>query len=188
MIDIIGLLKNKSGIDGDALTVPQSVQDVLQIKAVYPDGIFMVGKELFSKTFQFTDINYAVSSRKDKEDEFFKYSEILNSLENGVSSQITIINRKINDTELSNIMLSEHKGDGKDEYRKEINEMLSNFANGANAIVQDKYITLTVQKKTFADRAKPQTIILTCATPCAKGRISVTISPLTAMRSSPIIL
>lgn len=151
MIDIIGLLKNKSGIDGDALTVPQSVQDVLQIKAVYPDGIFMVGKELFSKTFQFTDINYAVSSRKDKEDEFFKYSEILNSLENGVSSQITIINRKINDTELSNIMLSEHKGDGKDEYRKEINEMLSNFANGANAIVQDKYITLTVQKKTVEE-------------------------------------
>lgn len=151
MIDIIGLLKNKSGIDGDALTVPQSVQEVLQIKAVYPDGIFMVGKELFSKTFQFTDINYAVSSRKDKEDEFFKYSEILNSLENSVSSQITIINRKINDTELSNIMLSEHKGDGKDEYRKEINEMLSNFANGANAIVQDKYITLTVQKKTVEE-------------------------------------
>ncbi len=148
MIDIIGRIKEKSGIDGDALTVPQSVQEVLQIKAVYPDGIFMVGKELFSKMFQFTDINYAVSSRKDKEDEFFKYSEMLNSLENGVSSQITIINRKINDSELNNIMLSEHKGDGKDEYRQEINAMLSAFANGTNAIVQDKYITLTVQKKT----------------------------------------
>ena len=148
MIDIIGRIKEKSGIDGDALTVPQSVQEVLQIKAVYPDGIFMVGKELFSKMFQFTDINYAVSSRKDKEDEFFKYSEMLNSLENGVSSQITIINRKINDSELNNIMLTEHKGDGKDEYRQEINAMLSAFANGTNAIVQDKYITLTVQKKT----------------------------------------
>lgn len=148
MIDIIGRIKEKSGIDGDALTVPQSVQEVLQIKAVYPDGIFMVGKELFSKMFQFTDINYAVSSRKDKEDEFFKYSEMLNSLENGVSSQITIINRKINDSELNNIMLTEHKGDGKDEYRQEINAMLSGFANGTNAIVQDKYITLTVQKKT----------------------------------------
>lgn len=148
MIDIIGRIKGKSGIDGDALTVPQSVQEVLQIKAVYPDGIFMVGKELFSKMFQFTDINYAVSSRKDKEDEFFKYSEMLNSLENGVSSQITIINRKINDSELNNIMLTEHKGDGKDEYRQEINAMLSGFANGTNAIVQDKYITLTVQKKT----------------------------------------
>ena len=108
MIDIIGRIKEKSGIDGDALTVPQSVQEVLQIKAVFPDGIFMVGKELFSKMFQFTDINYAVSSRKDKEDEFFKYSEMLNSLENGVSSQITIINRKINDSELNNIMLTEN--------------------------------------------------------------------------------
>lgn len=151
MFDLVGLLKSKSGIDGDALTVPQSVQEVLQIKAVYPDGIFMVGKELFSKMFQFSDINYAVSSRKDKEDEFFKYSEILNSLENGVSTQITIINRKISDNELSNIMLSEHKDDGKDEYRQEINEMLSRLATGANAIVQDKYITLTIQKKTVDD-------------------------------------
>lgn len=151
MFDLVGLLKSKSGIDGDALTVPQSVQEVLQIKAVYPDGIFMVGKELFSKVFQFSDINYAVSSRKDKEDEFFKYSEILNSLENGVSTQITIINRKISDNELSNIMLSEHKDDGKDEYRQEINEMLSRLATGANAIVQDKYITLTIQKKTVED-------------------------------------
>ncbi|MBQ4417111.1 MAG: TraE family protein, partial [Butyrivibrio sp.] len=151
MFDLIGTIKKKSGIDGDMLSVPQSVQDVLQIKAVYDDGIFLVGKELYSKMFQFSDINYAVSSREDKEAEFFKYSEILNSLENGVSSQITIVNRKIKNNELKNIILAEHKDDGNDEYRKEINEMLMKLANSANAIVQDKYVTVTVQKKTLDD-------------------------------------
>lgn len=154
MFDLIGNIKKKSGLDdmfGDTMTVPQSVQEVLQIKTVYPDGIFWLGKDIYSKMFKFSDINYAVSSKADKEDDFFKYSEILNSLENGVSSQITIINRKIKNNELDKIIMSEQENDGKDKYRKEMNEMLMNLANGANAIVQDKYITLTVQKKTVEE-------------------------------------
>lgn len=132
---------------GDGMTVPKSVQDVIKIDAVYPDGIFMTGKDRYSKTYKFTDINYAVSSKEDKEADFLRYSEILNSLENGVSSQITIINRKLKNNELKQMALIENADDGKDKYRKEINDMLTMIANGANAIVQDKYVTLTVQKK-----------------------------------------
>lgn len=154
MFDLIGAIKKKSGFDdifGDGLSVPKSVQEVFQIKAVFSDGIFMTGKELYSKMFKFTDINYAVSSKEDKEADFFRYSEILNSLENGVSSQITIMNRKIKTDELEQIVLSEEKNDNYNKYRAEINEMLTKIANGANAIVQDKYITITVQKKTVEE-------------------------------------
>ena len=103
MFDLIKSIKKKSGLDdmfGDTMAVPQSVQDVLQIKTAYPDVIFRLGKESYSKMFRFSDINYAVSSKVDKEDDFFKYSEILNSLENGVSSQITIVNCKIKNNKL----------------------------------------------------------------------------------------
>ncbi len=154
MFDLIGSIKKKTGLDdllGDGMSVPKSVQDVIRIDAVYPDGIFMTGKDRYSKTFKFTDINYAVSSKKDKEDNFLKYSEILNSLENGISSQITIINRKLKKAELKEIALLENANDDKDKYRKEINDMLTMIANGANAIVQDKYVTLTVQKKTVKE-------------------------------------
>lgn len=154
MFDLIGTIKKKTGFAemlGDGLTVPKSVQDVIRIDAVYSDGIFMTGREHFSKTFKFTDINYAVSSKEDKETNFLRYSEILNSLENGVSSQITIVNRKLKKTELKEMALLENANDGKDKYRKEINDMLTMLANGANAIVQDKYITVTVQKKTVQE-------------------------------------
>ena len=43
----------------------------------------------------------------------------------------------------------EKANDNKDKYRKEINDMLTMLANGANAIVQDKYVTLTIQKKSI---------------------------------------
>ena len=152
LFDLIGMIKKKSGLDeifGDGMSVPRSVQDVIKIDAVYSDGIFMTGKDRYSKTFKFTDINYAVSSKEDKESHFLKYSEILNSLENGISSQITIINRKLKHNELKEIALLEKANDNKDKYRKEINDMLTMLANGANAIVQDKYVTLTIQKKSI---------------------------------------
>ena len=152
MFDLIGMIKKKSGLDeifGEGKSVPRSVQDVIRIDAVYSDGIFMTGKDRYSKTFKFTDINYAVSSKEDKESHFLKYSEILNSLENGISSQITIINRKLKQNELKEIALLEKANDNKDKYRKEINDMLTMLANGANAIVQDKYVTLTIQKKSI---------------------------------------
>ncbi|MBR2431075.1 ATP-binding protein [bacterium] len=133
------------------MSVPKSVQDVIKIDTVYSDGIFMTGKDRYSKTFKFTDINYAVSSKEDKEANFLRYSEILNSLENGISSQITIINRKLKKAELKEIALLENANDDKDKYRKEINDMLTMIANGANAIVQDKYVTLTIQKKTVKE-------------------------------------
>lgn len=152
MFNLVGMIKKKSGLDeifGDGMSVPRSVQDVIKIDAVYSDGIFMTGKERYSKTLKFTDINYAVSSKEDKESHFLKYSEILNSLENGISSQITIINRKLKHNELKEIALLEKANDNKDKYRKEINDMLTMLANGANAIVQDKYVTLTIQKKSI---------------------------------------
>ena len=152
LFDLIGTIKKKSGLDeifGDGMNVPKSVQDVIRIDAVYSDGIFMTGKDRYSKTFKFTDINYAVSSKEDKESHFLKFSEILNSLENGISSQITIINRKLKHNELKEIALLEKANDNKDKYRKEINDMLTMLANGANAIVQDKYVTLTIQKKSI---------------------------------------
>ena len=154
LFNLIGMIKKKSGlyeIFGDGMSVPRSVQDVIKIDAVYSDGIFMTGKDRYSKTLKFTDINYAVSSKEDKESHFLKYSEILNSLENGISSQITIINRKLKHNELKEIALLEKANDNKDKYRKEINDMLTMLANGANAIVQDKYVTLTIQKKSISE-------------------------------------
>ena len=47
--------------------VPKSVQAVIPMKTVWEDGIFLVGKNKYAKTYKFEDINYAVASREDKE-------------------------------------------------------------------------------------------------------------------------
>ena len=63
--------------DKEVFVVPKGVQDIIPVNRIWQDGIFQVGKNKFSKCFRFTDINYAVASRADKEAMFLEYSELL---------------------------------------------------------------------------------------------------------------
>jgi len=60
-------LKNLFKQDREKFVVPKSVQNVIPIKTIWDDGIFLVGRNKYAKTFKFEDINYAVASREDKE-------------------------------------------------------------------------------------------------------------------------
>ena len=75
--------------DRERYVIPRRVQDVIPIRAVWEDGIFRVGNK-FSKTYRFTDINYFVASREDKESMFLTYSELLNSLDSAATTKLTI--------------------------------------------------------------------------------------------------
>ena len=70
---------------------------------------------------KFTDINYAVASREDKEAMFLEYSELLNSFDSGATTKITINNRRLNRVDFEKNILIPLTGDALDEYRKEYN-------------------------------------------------------------------
>ena len=93
MIKSINNLKKQ---EKDNFNIPKSIQQVIPIQRIWTDGIFLVGKNKYSQTFKFSDINYAVASHEDKESMFLDYSDLLNSLDNGATSKITINNRRIN--------------------------------------------------------------------------------------------
>jgi hypothetical protein len=136
--------------DKEKFVVPKGVQQVIPIKAIWSDGIFKVGNK-FSKSFRFTDINYAVASKEDKEAMFLSYSELLNSLDSGATTKITINNRRLNKTDFESSILIPLKEDGLDEYRREYNLMLLDKATGVSNIVQDKYVTVSVLKKNIEE-------------------------------------
>ncbi len=136
--------------DKEKFVIPKGVQQVIPIKAVWPDGIFKVGNK-FSKSFRFTDINYAVASKEDKEAMFLSYSELLNSLDSGATTKITINNRRLNKTDFESSILIPLREDALDEYRAEYNRMLLDKATGVSNIVQDKYVTVSVLKKNIEE-------------------------------------
>lgn len=136
--------------DKERFVVPKGVQQAIPIRAIWPEGIFQVGNK-FSRTFRFEDINYAVASKEDKEAMFLSYSELLNSFDSGATTKITINNRRLNKTNFESSILIPLREDGLDEYRREYNRMLLEKATGANSIVQDKYVTVSVAKKNIEE-------------------------------------
>ena len=143
------MMKSVSNIlktDKERYKVPKTVQDVIPIKRIWMDGIFLVGNK-FTKSWKFRDINYLVASKEDKESMFLTYSELLNSLDTGACTKITINNYRMNRADFEGSVLMKEKADGLNEYRDEYNKVILDKAMNANGILQEKYVTITVGKK-----------------------------------------
>ncbi len=131
--------------------VPASVEAAIPIQRIFEDGIFLVGRNLWSKTFCFTDINYEEASKEDKEAMFLMYSDILNLFDEKATSKITINNRHIPRSEFEKKNMLPFEGDELDRYRVEYNSILERNVNLSVGIVQDKYLTITVEKPTIEE-------------------------------------
>ena len=148
---MIKTLSQALRMDKERFKVPKSVQQAIPIQRIWPDGIFQQGTK-FSKTYRFTDINYYIASKDNKTEMFLDYSELLNSLDSGISAQITINNRRINKEEFEKSILLPMKEDGLDHYREEYNEMLLSKITGTNnSIYQERYLTVSVHKRSIDD-------------------------------------
>lgn len=130
--------------------IPRKVQDLIPIDCIWKDGIFRSGNK-YSKTYRFTDINYQVASLDDKKRMFFDYSAILNGLDAGASTKITINNHRMNRWDFEESILMPMRGDAQDVYRQENNDMLLDLTVGSNGVMQEKYITVSVVKKNIQE-------------------------------------
>ena len=145
------LFKGIRNAEHEKYIIPKGVQDVIPIQRIFEDGIFLIGNNKYSKSFKFTDINYAVASKEDKESMFLKYSEVLNGFDVGAITKITVNNHYINKKDFEQNMLLKYADDGLDDYRKEYNKILINKVSGFNNIIQEKYITVTVNKNSLEE-------------------------------------
>ena len=156
---MIKTLQNTLKQDKMKMKVPKSVQDAIPIQRIWGDGVFQFGTK-FSKTIRFSDINYAIASKEDKTQMFLGYSELLNALDTGATTKLTIHNRRINRQDFADTILLPMQGDRLDGFRQEYNEMLLGKITGATgSIEQERYLTISAHKRnveearTFFSRA-----------------------------------
>lgn len=136
--------------DKEKFLIPRSVQDAIPIRRIWPDGIFLFGTDGYSRSYRFTDINYAVASKEDKLAMFLDYSELLNALDSGTCAKITIHNRKVDKRQYERDLLLPLREDGLDAYRKEYNEMLrGKITATSSSVVREQYLTISAHKKSI---------------------------------------
>ncbi len=81
--------------DKEHYPFPKSVQQWMPIRRIYADGIFFYGGR-FSKTYRFSDINYAIASKEDQMSMFLKWCAVINALDVGAAIKLTLYNRRVN--------------------------------------------------------------------------------------------
>ena len=133
---------------------PKSVQQTIEIMKISECGIFEVASGKYSKTYRFSDVNYATRTENEQESFFQRYCKCLNSFD--CTFKITV-NNKNKDMELlkKDVMLS-YEQDGFDKMRKSYNNIIEEkILEGRQGIEQERYITISIERKNF-EEAKAQ--------------------------------
>ena len=129
--------------------IPKTVQQSIPIDKLYRDGVFKCG-HIYSKTWRFSVINYAVASDDDQLSMFLAHSALINGLPTDAMAKISIFNRQLSKEVLSSLATP----NGEEQYNiyaKELGEMFADKMADSNNIVHDKFITVSSEKKNIEE-------------------------------------
>ena len=121
-----------------------------------PDGICRVSDTHYTKTIQFRDINYQLSSNEDKQEIFDGWCDFLNYFDSSVKFQLSFVNLTASQESFAQSISIPPQGDEFDSIRNEYAEMLQNqLARGNNGLVKTKYLTFGIDADSLK-AAKPR--------------------------------
>ena len=143
---------------------------------VAENGIFEVAKNRFSKCYRFQDINYTTTNETEQIDIFERYCKFLNSLD--VSFKITINNKNKDMEQVRDYVFLQRKDDGYDGFRSIYNNIMEQkIHEGRQGIEQERYLTITIERKNF-EEAKAQFATIEASVHKAFGELGAEIVPL----------
>ena len=130
----------------DKLKIPRSVQQSIPIKAVYPDGIWTVGRK-HSRSWKLTDVNYVAASPEAQRSIITAYCGAINTMPTDATTKITVVNNRLNPVEFQRRMLLGYTGDWMDHYREEANGIVLGKCSKSNNLVQQRFVTMSIAQR-----------------------------------------
>ena len=155
---------------------PKSIQQTIEIMKVAENGIFEVARNRFSKCYRFQDINYTTTNEAEQIDIFERYCKFLNSLD--VNFKITINNKNKDMEQVRDYVFLQKQNDGYDGFRRIYNNIMEQkIHEGRQGIEQERYLTITIERKNF-EEAKAQFATIEASVHKAFGELGAEIVPL----------
>lgn len=123
-----------------------------------PSGVAWLGADEWSITLRISDINYLAAEMSTQEGIVDRWARFLNSFGSGSRVQETVVNRVLNEADVTQLVQRPRTGDKFDEYRDDFNRNIRDklAATSKNTVTQ-KYLTITVQE---SDREKAEATLV----------------------------
>ena len=143
--------RRKPGVDNAGPTgykaAPKRTRDVLGYEAILPSGVAWLGDDEWSLTMAISDINYVAAAEDQQTSIVDRWARFLNSYGSGTRVQETIVNRVLDDADVSQLVQKPLTGDEYDFYRTDFNRIVRDKLSAASGnTVTEKYLTVTVQE------------------------------------------
>lgn len=133
---------------------PKHSRDVLGYKTMLPSGTAWLGDDEWSMTLRISDINYVAAAEEQQEAIVDRWARFLNSYGAGTRIQETIVNRVLDDADVTQLIQKPMTGDEYDFFRQDFNKIVRDKLSAASGnTVTEKYLTFTVQE-TDQDKAE----------------------------------
>ena len=125
---------------------PKTTQNTLPYIQMFKDGICHVSENVYSKTIQFFDTNYALATFDEKDAIFSKYCDLLNYFDSTVPFQLTFEAQNRSLTHIIDSIQIPPQNDEFDHIRQEYSAMLTDkLLSGSSGQSNRKFLTFCVE-------------------------------------------
>lgn len=132
--------------------IPKTVQQSIPYESVFPNGIIMSSAGRYSKTYRLEDTNFSTADQTTQENMYLDYEGLLNSIDAGMTAQVTIFNRSESQGKTQNKFMMRPQNDGLNKYRDDLNQMIADkLTEGRNNLTKEKYFTISVKAPNVQD-------------------------------------
>ena len=133
-------------LNGGDTNKPQSVQASIPYLAMYPDGICHVSGRIYSKTIEFSDVNYMLADKEAQTAIFEGLCDFYNYFDPSISVQQTFISRRAAKEEFHKAIDIPAADDEFNHIREEYGGILkTQLEKGNNGLVRTKYLTFAIE-------------------------------------------
>jgi hypothetical protein len=135
---------------------PTTAQESIPYREMHRDGICRAADRLYTKTIEFSDINYHLAQNDDKTQIFESYCNFLNYFDSSVSVQLSFVSQRRREGEYQQPADIPPAGDGFDPIRQEYAGLLKEqLAKGSNGLAKTKRVTFGIEADSLK-AAKPR--------------------------------
>lgn len=132
-----------------------TVQDTIKYTSQFEEGLMHIVGNEYSKMYQLGELDYEVSTEDEQLNTVISYAEGLNSLDKNSRYQLLVLNKPVKSNLLDETLLP-YQADSLDNYREEINEIISKqYQHDQRNFIVEKYaiFSTTTQSMKQANRA-----------------------------------
>lgn len=131
----------------------KSAQDSIPYKAAYKSGIIQVDEDYWTKTIEFLDTSYSISSVDEKNKIFDTWCNLLNSFDSSINIQMSYVNLNMDKSVYMEYVEMDPMDGFEDIIEEYSNYLKSQLEQGNNGIIKKRYITIGVHAENY-EKAK----------------------------------